>query len=90
MEHPLSLAAERQTSGVTGGEEGEGAVSPGVLQAYRRGTARRAMSVNTMRNVAQMFVELYLISPATGTGNSLTNIVRLTSTKVGSMKKFAE
>jgi len=34
--------------------------------SYRRGTARRAMSVQTMLNVAQMFVELHLISPALG------------------------
>jgi len=27
---------------------------------YRRGTARRAVSVETVRNVAQMFVELHL------------------------------
>ena len=34
--------------------------------SYRRGTARRAVSVETVRNVAQMFMELHLISPATG------------------------
>jgi len=34
--------------------------------SYRRGTARRAVSVKTVLNVAQMFVELYLISPALG------------------------
>ena len=34
--------------------------------SYRRRTARRAVSVETVRNVAQMFVELHLISPATG------------------------
>jgi len=34
--------------------------------SYRRGTARRAMSVKTVLNVAQTFVELHLISPATG------------------------
>ena len=34
--------------------------------SYRRQTARRAMSVETARNVAQMFVELHLISRATG------------------------
>jgi len=33
---------------------------------YRRGTMRRAVSVETVRNVAQVFVELHLISPATG------------------------
>ena len=33
--------------------------------SYRRGTARRAVSVETVLNVAQMFVELQLISPAT-------------------------
>ena len=33
---------------------------------YRRGTARRAVSVKTVLNVAQMFVELHLISPALG------------------------
>jgi len=32
--------------------------------SYRRGTARRAVSVKTVLNVAQMFVELHLISPA--------------------------
>ena len=31
--------------------------------SYRRGTARRAVSFETVRIVAQMFVELYLISP---------------------------
>jgi len=36
------------------------------IHSYRRGTARRAMSVETVRNVAQMFVELHLIIPATG------------------------
>jgi len=34
--------------------------------SYRRGTARRAMSVKTVLNVAQTFVELHLISSATG------------------------
>jgi len=34
--------------------------------SYRRGTARRAVSVETVQNVTQMFVELHLISPATG------------------------
>jgi len=34
--------------------------------SYRRGTARRAVSVKTMLNVAQMFVELHVISPALG------------------------
>ena len=34
--------------------------------SYHRGTARRAVSVKTVLNVAQMFVELHLISPATG------------------------
>ena len=29
---------------------------------YRRGTARRAVSVKTVLNVAQMFVEVHLIS----------------------------
>ena len=33
--------------------------------SYRRGTARHAVSAKTALNVAQMFVELYLISPAT-------------------------
>ena len=32
--------------------------------SYRRGTVRRAVSVKTVLNVAQMFVELHLISPA--------------------------
>jgi len=32
--------------------------------SYRRGTARRDVSVKTVLNVAQMFVELHLISPA--------------------------
>jgi len=32
--------------------------------SYRRGTARGAVLVKTMLNVAQMFVELHLISPA--------------------------
>jgi len=32
----------------------------------RRGTARRAVSVKTVLNVAQMFVELLLISSALG------------------------
>jgi len=31
---------------------------------YRRGTARRAMSVKTVLNVAQMFVELHVASLA--------------------------
>jgi len=34
--------------------------------SYRRGTARRAVSVKTVLNVAPMFVELHLISPALG------------------------
>ena len=34
--------------------------------SYRRGTARRSMSVKTVRNVTQIFVELHLISPTTG------------------------
>jgi len=34
--------------------------------SYRRGSARRAVSVKTVQNVAQMFVELHLISPALG------------------------
>ena len=34
--------------------------------SYRRGMARRAVSVETLRNVAQMFVELLLISFAIG------------------------
>ena len=34
--------------------------------SYRRGTARRAVSVNVLGNVTQMFVELHLIIPATG------------------------
>jgi len=34
--------------------------------SYRRGTARRAVTVKTVLNVAQMFVELHLISPALG------------------------
>jgi len=33
---------------------------------YHRGTARRAVSLKTVLNVAQMFVELHLISPALG------------------------
>ena len=32
--------------------------------SYRRGTARRAVTVKTVLNVAQMFVELHLISHA--------------------------
>jgi len=32
--------------------------------SYRRGTARRAVTVKTVLNVAKMFVELHLISPA--------------------------
>jgi len=32
--------------------------------SYRRGTVRRALSVKTVLNVAQMFVELHLISAA--------------------------
>jgi len=32
--------------------------------SYRRGTARRGVSVGSVLNVAQMFVELHLISPA--------------------------
>jgi len=36
-----------------------------VSYTVRRGTARRAVSVKTERNVTQMFVELHLISPAT-------------------------
>jgi len=32
--------------------------------SFRRGTARRAVSVETVLNVAQMFVELHLLSPA--------------------------
>jgi len=34
--------------------------------SYRRGTARRAMTVKTVLNVEQMFVELHLISPVLG------------------------
>ena len=34
--------------------------------SYRRGTARRAVSVETVRNVSQMFLQLHLISSATG------------------------
>jgi len=34
--------------------------------SYRRGTARRAVSVETVQNVTQMFVELHLRSSATG------------------------
>jgi len=34
--------------------------------SYRRGTARRAVSVETVRNVAQMFIKLHLKSLATG------------------------
>ena len=34
--------------------------------SYRRGTARRAVFVKTVLNVAQIFVELHLISPASG------------------------
>ena len=34
--------------------------------SYRRGTARRAVSVKTVLNVTQMFVELHVISPALG------------------------
>jgi len=36
----------------------------------RRGTARRAVSVETVRNVAQVFVELRFTSPATGEWHS--------------------
>ena len=32
--------------------------------SYRRGTARRAVSVESVLNVAQMFIELHFISPA--------------------------
>jgi len=32
--------------------------------SYRRETARRAVSVKTVLNVAQMFIELHLISSA--------------------------
>ena len=36
--------------------------------SYRRGTARRAVSVKTVLNVAQMFIDLHVIglSPALG------------------------
>ena len=34
--------------------------------SYRRGTARRAVTVKTVRNITQIFVELHLISPALG------------------------
>jgi len=34
--------------------------------SYRRGTTRRDVTVKTVLNVAQMFVELHLISPALG------------------------
>jgi len=34
--------------------------------SYHRGTARHAMSVETVQSVAQMFVELHSIYPATG------------------------
>ena len=34
--------------------------------SYRRGTARRNVTVKTVLNVAQMFVELHLISPTLG------------------------
>jgi len=34
--------------------------------SYCQETTQRAMSAETMQNVAQMFVELNLISPATG------------------------
>jgi len=34
--------------------------------SYRRETVRCAVSVETMQNVAQMFVEFHLISPETG------------------------
>jgi len=34
--------------------------------SYRRRTARRTVTVKTVLNVAQMFVELHLISPALG------------------------
>jgi len=34
--------------------------------SYRRGTARHAVSVEPVQNVAHMFVELHLTSPATG------------------------
>jgi len=34
--------------------------------SYRRGTTRRAVTVRTVLNVAQMFVKLHLISPALG------------------------
>ena len=43
--------------------------------SYRRGTARRALSVITMVNVAQMFVELHLISPALGEWHSKSSKV---------------
>ena len=35
-------------------------------RSYRRGTARRTVTVKTVLNVAQVFVELHLISPALG------------------------
>jgi len=34
--------------------------------SYRRGTAQRAVSVETVRSIVQMFIELDLIIPATG------------------------
>jgi len=34
--------------------------------SYCQETTQRAVLVETMRNVAQMFIELHLISPATG------------------------
>jgi len=43
--------------------------------SYRRGTARRAMSVETVLNVLQTFVELHLISPAIGESSSRSSKV---------------
>jgi len=34
------------------------------MLSYRRGTARRVVPIETVRNVAHMFAELHLISPA--------------------------
>jgi len=34
--------------------------------SYRRGTTRRDVTVKTVLNVAQMFVQLHLISPVLG------------------------
>jgi len=41
------------------------ALKPDKKLSYRRGTARRVVSVETVQTVAQMFIGLHLISPAT-------------------------